>query len=78
MEFKRFAAVLMLVIMLIAIASVPVLASTNEKVIFKNSDNEYLIYYKEGLIYPPFFYITFFIQQGYKFLRRPVYIRKIK
>lgn len=47
MEFKRFAAVLMLVIMLIAIASVPVLASTNEKVIFKNSDNEYLIYYKE-------------------------------
>ena len=29
MEFKRFAAVLMLVIMLIAIASVPVLASTN-------------------------------------------------
>lgn len=47
MNFKKIMSILMLVIMLIGIASVPVLAETNEKVILKNSNNEYLIYYKE-------------------------------
>ena len=47
MKAKKIMAVLVIAIMLIGIASVPVLASTNEKVILKNSDNEYLIYFKE-------------------------------
>ena len=47
MKAKKIMAVLVIAIMLIGIVSVPVLASTNEKVILKNSDNEYLIYFKE-------------------------------
>ena len=47
MKDKKIMAVLVIAIMLIGIVSVPVLASTNEKVILKNSDNEYLIYFKE-------------------------------
>ena len=43
MKAKKIMAVLVIAIMLIGIVSVPVLASTNEKVILKNSDNEYLI-----------------------------------
>ena len=47
MKAKKIMTVLVIAIMLIGIVSVPVLASTNEKVILKNSDNEYLIYFKE-------------------------------
>ena len=47
MKAKKIMAVLVIAIMMIGMASVPVLASTNEKVILKNSDNEYLIYFKE-------------------------------
>ena len=42
MKAKKIMAVLVIAIMLIGIVSVPVLASTNEKVILKNSNNEYL------------------------------------
>lgn len=48
MKAKKIMAVLVIAIMLIGIVSVPVLASTNEKVILKNSDNEYLIYSKNS------------------------------
>ena len=47
MKAKKIMTVLVIAIILIGIVSVPVLASTNEKVILKNSDNEYLIYFKE-------------------------------
>ena len=46
-KIKKITSVLLLAIMIIAMASVPVLATTNEKVILKNSNNEYLIYFKE-------------------------------
>ena len=45
-KIKKITSVLLLAIMIIAMASVPVLATTNEKVILKNSNNEYLIYFK--------------------------------
>ena len=51
MKAKKIMAVLVIAIMLIGIVSVPVLASTNEKVILKNSDNEYLIYFKDNCAY---------------------------
>ena len=47
MKLKKVMTTLVLAIMLMSMASIPVLAVTNEKVILKNSDNEYLIYYKE-------------------------------
>ena len=47
MKLKKFRVLLTVTLMLIIIASIPVLAATNEKVILKNSSNEYLIYFKE-------------------------------
>lgn len=47
MKLKKIMVTLVLSIMLMTMVSIPVLAVTNEKVILKNSDNEYLIYYKE-------------------------------
>ena len=49
-KIKKITSVLLLAIMIIAMASVSVLATTektNEKTILKNSNNEYLIYFKE-------------------------------
>ena len=47
MKLHKIITVLMLCLILIGTMGIPVLANTNEKVILKNSDGEYLIYYKQ-------------------------------